>query len=248
MMPTSTFSPASTVRPSIPRFTRRRASTFGSAPLNGFSRSTVRPLESKCTRWGPYSSDTQKVPSESATRPSLSIPWSSYANGLPSTASGISPVPPAPGGSRDRGSEVGNGKGDSARDCVVGPPVGYEVVGPASLRPRSRARRYWWRAERDREPSWIGPGWAHPPRGRRRTARRQIPRWQSGRRGRSRAKVCGRTMTTTMTWCGHSTLGLDRAKVRLIAQSWQHPAVEQYQRGNGMVSARRRSEGGAATR
>ena len=56
----------------MPRFGVRSASSRGSVPSKGDSRAIARPFLLKCVMNGPYSSDTQKVPSFSATRPSES--------------------------------------------------------------------------------------------------------------------------------------------------------------------------------
>jgi len=56
----------------MPLFGTRLASSAGSEPSNGESRCSARPLRSKWVMNGLYSSDTQKVPSGSATRPSES--------------------------------------------------------------------------------------------------------------------------------------------------------------------------------
>jgi hypothetical protein len=62
------------VKPSSPRFGPRSDNSRGSVPLNGESRSSSVPFTSKCTIDGQYSSETQNVPSVSATRPSVSSP------------------------------------------------------------------------------------------------------------------------------------------------------------------------------
>jgi hypothetical protein len=72
IMPTSVVPSGVTVRPSMPLFGTRLASSAGREPSKGDRRSMARPLRSKCVMYGPYSSDTQKVPSGMATRPSES--------------------------------------------------------------------------------------------------------------------------------------------------------------------------------
>jgi hypothetical protein len=62
------------VRPSIPWLALRSDNSRGSDPSNGESRSSSLPLASKWTMNGPYSSDTQNVPSDIATSPSVSRP------------------------------------------------------------------------------------------------------------------------------------------------------------------------------
>ena len=47
---------------------------------------------------GPYSSDTQKLPSVAIARPSLSIPSGSSAMGVALGPTAVSPVPPWPEG------------------------------------------------------------------------------------------------------------------------------------------------------
>ena len=73
----------------MPRLARRRASASG-RPAPGLSFSIVRPVASKCTTSGPYSSDTQKVPSFSNANPSLSMPSGSCVSGAQSSVTGIS--------------------------------------------------------------------------------------------------------------------------------------------------------------
>ena len=72
MMPTSVRPSGVMVRPSMPLFGTRFASSRGSEPSKGESRWVARPFRSKWVMNGPYSSETQNPPSGEATRPSES--------------------------------------------------------------------------------------------------------------------------------------------------------------------------------
>ena len=72
IMPTSVLPSGVMVRPSMPLLGTRSFSSAGSVPSKGESRAIARPFAAKCVMNGPYSSDTQNVPSFSATRPSES--------------------------------------------------------------------------------------------------------------------------------------------------------------------------------
>lgn len=69
MMPTSVFPSGVTVRPSMPLFGTRSRSSAGRVASYG-ERPIARPFAPKCVMNGPYSSETQNVPSFRATRPS----------------------------------------------------------------------------------------------------------------------------------------------------------------------------------
>ena len=70
MMPTSVEPSGVIVSPSMPWFATRFANSRGNVASNGDSRPIWRPLASKWITNGPYSSETQNVPSGNATKPS----------------------------------------------------------------------------------------------------------------------------------------------------------------------------------
>ena len=87
IMPTKVVSSGVIAKPSIPLFAQRRSKTAGIflfpvSTFTGLIRSISFPLASKWTICGPYSSETQKVPSFKATNPSLSSPYLSFSKTL----------------------------------------------------------------------------------------------------------------------------------------------------------------------